>query len=188
MPSSSSNELDDSPTLAEAALEKLVYIYEREQEWQKAIDAQRKLEMLRGTKSNQVAHYYCELADASARARRPRARARAPARPRFAARSGQLRGTLIRAGLAQEERDFTRGDRRSTSRSSRRIATSSLRCCRRLIECYRTHRQAAVLRREDRELDRADRDAAPRLRVCRDHRQSRRPPTRSKLRRELRSR
>ena len=73
-------ELDDSPTLAEAALEKLVYIYEREREWQKAIDAQRKLEMLSGAKSNQVAHYYCELADASARERRPRARARAPAR------------------------------------------------------------------------------------------------------------
>src|SRR6185503_19807776 len=46
-------ELTDSPTVAEASLEKLVYIYEREREWQKAIDAQRKLEMLRGAKTTQ---------------------------------------------------------------------------------------------------------------------------------------
>src|SRR6185503_1563671 len=56
-------ELRNSTTLAAAALEKLVNIYEREQEWEKAIEAHRKLEMLRGTKSSQVAHYYCELAE-----------------------------------------------------------------------------------------------------------------------------
>ena len=43
-------QLRDSTTLAEAALEKLVSIYEREQEWQKAIEALRKLEILRGSK------------------------------------------------------------------------------------------------------------------------------------------
>ena len=98
-------ELRDSTTLAEAALEKLVTIYEREQEWQKAIDAQRKLEMLRGRKSGQVAHYYCELAEL-ARAAGDRALAREHLRNTVRSESGALRGTLIRAALAREEQDY----------------------------------------------------------------------------------
>ncbi len=98
-------ELRDSTTLAEAALEKLVTIYEREQEWQKAIDALRQLEMLRGGKSSQVAHYYCELAEL-ARAAGDRARARELLRNTVRSESGALRGTLIRATLAREERDY----------------------------------------------------------------------------------
>lgn len=98
------SELRDSTTLADAALEKLVGIYEREQEWQKAIDAHRKLEMLRGTKSSQVAHYYCELAEI-ARARGDRAAAREHLRNTVRSESGALRGTLIRATLAQEDGD-----------------------------------------------------------------------------------
>jgi lipopolysaccharide biosynthesis regulator YciM len=100
------SELDDSPTLAEASLEKLVYIYEREREWQKAIDAHRKLEMLSGTKSNQVAHYYCELAD-QARAAGDRELARTYLKATVRSESGQLRGALIRAALAQEEESYT---------------------------------------------------------------------------------
>ncbi|HVY66867.1 MAG TPA: tetratricopeptide repeat protein [Gammaproteobacteria bacterium] len=98
-------QLTDSPTLAEAALEKLVYIYEREQEWQKAIDAQRKLEMLRGTKSSQVAHYYCELAEV-ARASGNRQLAREHLKNAVRSESGALRGAWIRAALAQEEGDY----------------------------------------------------------------------------------
>jgi len=98
-------ELRDSTTLAEPALDKLVSIYEREKEWQKAIDAQRKLEMLRGRKSSQVAHYYCELAEA-ARAAGDRATAREQLRNTVRSESGALRGTLIRAMLAQEEHDY----------------------------------------------------------------------------------
>src|SRR5688572_19936873 len=48
-------EIIDSPTVAQAALEKLVYIYEREREWGKAIEAQRKIEMLTGEKSPKIA-------------------------------------------------------------------------------------------------------------------------------------
>jgi lipopolysaccharide assembly protein B len=98
-------ELRDSTTLAEPALEKLVSIYEREQEWQKAIDAHRKLEMLRGAKSSQVAHYYCELAEL-ARAAGDRALAREHLRNTIRSESGALRGTLIRAALAREEGDY----------------------------------------------------------------------------------
>jgi lipopolysaccharide biosynthesis regulator YciM len=100
------SELDDSPTLAEASLEKLVYIYEREREWQKAIDAHRKLEMLSGTKSNQVAHYYCELAE-QARAAGDREAARTYLKATVRSETGQLRGALIRAALAQEEQSYT---------------------------------------------------------------------------------
>ena len=99
------SELRESSTLAQAALEQLVGIYEREQEWQKAIDAHRKLEMLRGTKSSQVAHYYCELAEA-ARAAGDRALAREHLRNTVRSETGALRGALIRAALAQEERDY----------------------------------------------------------------------------------
>ncbi len=99
------NELRDSTTLAEAALEKLVSIYEREQEWLKAIDAHRKLEMLRGSKSSQVAHYYCELAEA-ARAAGDRVLAREHLRNTVRSETGALRGTLIRATLAREEQDY----------------------------------------------------------------------------------
>jgi lipopolysaccharide biosynthesis regulator YciM len=98
-------ELRESTTLAEAALDKLVTIYEREQEWQKAIDAHRKLEMLRGRKSSQVAHYYCELAEV-ARAAGNRALAREHLRNTVRSESGALRGTLIRAALAREEQDY----------------------------------------------------------------------------------
>jgi lipopolysaccharide biosynthesis regulator YciM len=99
------SELRDSTTLAEGALEKLVSIYEREQEWQKAIDAHRKLEMLRGGKSSQVAHYYCELAEL-ARAAGDRALAREHLRHTVRSETGALRGTLIRATLAREEGDY----------------------------------------------------------------------------------
>jgi lipopolysaccharide biosynthesis regulator YciM len=99
-------QLTESPTLAEASLEKLVHIYEREQEWQKAIDAQRKLEMLRGAKSTQVAHYYCELAEL-ARADGNRQLAREHLKNAVRSESGAMRGALIRAALAQEEKDFS---------------------------------------------------------------------------------
>jgi lipopolysaccharide assembly protein B len=99
------DELRGSTTLADAALDKLVSIYEREREWEKAIEAHRKLEMLRGTKSNQVAHYYCELAEA-ARAAGDRALAREHLRNTVRSETGALRGTWIRAMLAQEERNY----------------------------------------------------------------------------------
>ncbi len=129
------NELTDSPTLAEAALDKLVYIYEREREWQKAIDAQRKLEMLRGAKTSQVAHYYCELAD-QARASGNRELARDYLKNTIRSESGQLRGTLIRAALAQEEQNFTQaiGLYEQTLEKDRYFITEVLP---QLMECYR---------------------------------------------------
>jgi lipopolysaccharide biosynthesis regulator YciM len=127
-------ELLESPTLAEASLEKLVYIYEREKEWQKAIDAHRKLEMLSGMKSNQVAHYYCELAD-QARASGDRELARSYLKNTIRSETGQLRGALIRAGLAQEDRDYTQaiGLYEQVIEKDHYFITEVLP---RLIECY----------------------------------------------------
>jgi lipopolysaccharide assembly protein B len=97
-------ELVDSVALAEASLEKLVYIYERESEWNKAIEAQRKLEMLRGSKSTQIAHYYCELAE-SAHAAGERDQAREYLKNAIRSESGALRATLLRARMAHEDGD-----------------------------------------------------------------------------------
>jgi lipopolysaccharide biosynthesis regulator YciM len=128
-------ELHESPALGDAALEKLVYIYEREREWQKAIDAHRKLEMLSGTKSNQVAHYYCELAE-QARAGGDRELARSYLKNTIRSETGQLRGALIRAGLAQEERDYSQAIAlyEQVIEKDRNFISEVLP---RLIECYR---------------------------------------------------
>ena len=128
-------ELRESTTLADAALDKLVSIYEREQEWQKAIDAHRKLEMLRGSKSSQVAHYYCELAEL-ARAAGDRALAREHLRNTVRSESGALRGTLIRATLAREEQDYAQAIPlyEQVLAADRHFITEVLPA---LLECYR---------------------------------------------------
>ena len=97
-------DLTDSDTVAGTALERLVYIYEREQEWEKAIDAQRRLEAQSGEKSSHVAHYYCELAE-RARHDGDLARARDYLKHTVRSEAGALRGSLIRAAIAKEEGD-----------------------------------------------------------------------------------
>jgi lipopolysaccharide biosynthesis regulator YciM len=92
----------DSQTHRAIALEKLVSIYEREGEWEKAIGTQRQLEMLNGEKSPHVAHYYCELAE-EALARGETAKAREYLKSTIRSPSGALRGTLIRARIAHDE-------------------------------------------------------------------------------------
>lgn len=95
-------ELADSDTVAQAALERLVYIYERESEWRKAIESQRRLEMLTGAKSAQVAHYYCELAE-QARENGDLGLAVEHLKPTVRSETGALRAALIRASIAMEE-------------------------------------------------------------------------------------
>ncbi|HEY9182147.1 MAG TPA: tetratricopeptide repeat protein [Gammaproteobacteria bacterium] len=135
------SELRDSSTLAAAALDKLVGIYEREQDWHKAIEALRKLEMLRGTKSNQVAQYYCELAEA-ARAAGDRELAREYLRNTVRSESGALRGALIRAALAQEDRDYTQAIAlyEQVISTNQHFITEVLPS---LLECYRAMNRVA---------------------------------------------
>lgn len=95
-------EIRQSETHGQIALEKLVYIYEREGEWEKAIDVHRRLEMQSGQKTPHVAHYYCELAEA-ALVRGDTSAAREYLKSTVRSPSGALRGGLIRARIARDE-------------------------------------------------------------------------------------
>jgi lipopolysaccharide biosynthesis regulator YciM len=80
-------------------------LYEREQEWKKAIETHRRLEVLSGDKSSQVAHYYCELAEQAIRDGDLQA-AREHLKSTVRSESGALRGALIRAEIAKREGDY----------------------------------------------------------------------------------
>jgi lipopolysaccharide biosynthesis regulator YciM len=96
------SEIQDSETSGKLALERLVYIFEREREWKKAIETQELLENLGGEQSGQVAHYYCELAEEALAAGNP-SEARSFLKAIARSETGALRGTLIRAGIARDE-------------------------------------------------------------------------------------
>ena len=99
------SELVESESHAEVALRKLVYIYEQEREWQKAIDMLRRLEVVSGERMPEVAHYYCELAEQARVAGDP-ARATEYLKATVRSDSGALRGKLIRAAIAEGEGDY----------------------------------------------------------------------------------
>ncbi len=87
------------------ALEQLCRIYEQEHEWQKAIDAGQKLELLSGKSLElTIAHYYCELAEQSA-AQKDYVAARAFIKKAQSGRPRTHRGALTRAAIARESND-----------------------------------------------------------------------------------
>ncbi|MEM9404052.1 MAG: lipopolysaccharide assembly protein LapB [Pseudomonadota bacterium] len=87
------------------ALERLCRIYEQEKEWQKAIDAGQKLEVLSGRSlALQIAHYYCELAD-QAVGNGDFAAARSYVKKSQAGRPRTQRGALTRATIALATED-----------------------------------------------------------------------------------
>ena len=104
------SDLRGSSTLAREALENLVDIYERESDWNKAIEAHRALEVLTGEKSSQVAHYYCELAE-RARLSGDLDQARQYLKSSVRSETGAFRGKLIRAAIAQEDQDYAQAIR-----------------------------------------------------------------------------
>ena len=88
------------------ALESLCRIYEQEKEWGKAIESGQKLEVLSGRSlALQIAHYYCELAEAAA-AKSDYAAARAYVKKAQTGRPRTLRGALTRAHIARDTGDF----------------------------------------------------------------------------------
>lgn len=99
------SELVESESHADAALRKLVYIYEQERDWQKAIDTRRQLEVLSGERLPEVAHYYCELAE-QARLAGDLDKAKQLLKNTVRTESGALRGKLIRAAIAESEQDY----------------------------------------------------------------------------------
>ncbi len=87
------------------ALEALCSIYEQEREWEKAIDAGQRLEVLGGRSlALQIAHYYCELAEAAA-ASGDYASARQYVKSAQAGRPRTMRGALTRAHIARDMDD-----------------------------------------------------------------------------------
>lgn len=104
------SELRDSETVARQALQRLVYIYERESEWEKAVETQQRLDSLTGERSGQVSHYYCELAE-QARASGDLATAREYLERTARDESGALRGRLIRAAIAKQEQEYAEARR-----------------------------------------------------------------------------
>jgi len=83
------------------ALERLCRIYEQEREWQKAIEAGPKLELLSGQSlALQIAHYYCELAE-QALAAQDYAAARLYVKKAQSGRPRTFRGALTRAHIAR---------------------------------------------------------------------------------------
>lgn len=87
------------------ALEQMCRIYEQEHEWQLAIDAGQKLEILSGKSlALQIAHYYCELAEKAAREGDFGA-ARAFVKKAQSGRPRTQRGALTRADIARDMND-----------------------------------------------------------------------------------
>ncbi len=87
------------------ALEVLCRIYEQEKEWEKAISAGQRLETLGGRSlALQIAHYYCELAEAAA-AKGNFTAARSYVKKAQTGRPRTLRGALTRAHIARDMED-----------------------------------------------------------------------------------
>ena len=87
------------------ALEQLCRIYEQEKEWQRAIEAAEKLEVLSGESlALQIAHYYCELAE-QAVSNKDYTAARAFVKKAQSGRPRTQRGALTRARIALDTDD-----------------------------------------------------------------------------------
>lgn len=87
------------------ALESLCRIYEQERDWEKAIDAGQRLEVLSGRSlALQIAHYYCERAEAAA-AKNDFSAAREYVRKAQSGRPRTMRGALTRAHIARDTDD-----------------------------------------------------------------------------------
>ena len=87
------------------ALESLCGIYEQERDWEKAIDAGQRLEVLGGESlALQIAHYYCELAEAAV-AENDYVSARQYVKNAQSGRPRTMRGALTRAHIARDTAD-----------------------------------------------------------------------------------
>lgn len=87
------------------ALESLCRIFEQERDWEKAIDAGQRLEILSGRSlALQIAHYYCERAEVAA-AQNDFASAREFVKKAQSGRPRTMRGALTRAHIARDTGD-----------------------------------------------------------------------------------
>lgn len=88
------------------ALENLCRIYEQEKEWEKAIEAGQQLEQIGGRSlALQIAHYYCELAEAASAVKDYAAARGHVKNAQTGGRRRTLRGALTRAHIARDMDD-----------------------------------------------------------------------------------
>ena len=104
------SELADSPTQGETALENLLSIYERESDWERAVETRQRLHGSDGENADRIAHYYCELAE-RARRRGDLELARSYLKQIARGRQRSRRGALVRASVALEEEDHATASR-----------------------------------------------------------------------------
>lgn len=87
------------------SLEALCSVYEQERDWEKAIDAGQRLEVIGGRSwALQIAHYHCELAEAAA-LKKDFSAARKFVKKAQAGRPRTMRGALTRAHIARDTDD-----------------------------------------------------------------------------------
>ncbi len=98
-------QLAEKSTHRGQALEKLVRIYEQQKDWRQAITAHQKLDAFSVQPQNNIAHYYCEMADVARRDNDVK-QARQYLRRAQAADAQTVRGALMRAGIALEMSDY----------------------------------------------------------------------------------
>ena len=100
------------------ASRQLLTIYEREREWQQAIDIARRLQRVSGNNLGYlVAHYHCELADAERRKGNPKAARQLLSRA-LSADPDSVRASILEGDLALENRQY-----RQAVRAFRRVET-----------------------------------------------------------------
>ncbi len=102
-------QLADRPAYRREALERLVLIYEQEREWEQAIAIRDRLADETHTgRSPVVAHYFCELAQKALAGDNPEQALEYLRRARAADRDN-LRGAILRAGIAERRRRLQAG-------------------------------------------------------------------------------
>ena len=100
----------------ERALRELIEIYQQEKEWQKAIDASRRLAALTGTeRKREIAHYHCEMAEEHRVAGDPE-RATGEAGKALSVDEGCVRASLLIGEIETE-----RGNPKAALRAFRRV-------------------------------------------------------------------
>ena len=141
-------ELANSPSQGQTALENLLSIYERESEWEKAVETRQRLHGRDGANADRIAHYYCELAE-RARRRGDLGQARNYLKTVARGRQRTHRGALVRASVAVEEEDYATAARlyRSVLEEDGYLISEILP---QLLEC---HRQAGTMPQLEQLLD-----------------------------------
>jgi len=105
----------------ERALRHLLDIYQQEQDWEKAVNAARRLEELTGTRMNEViAQYYCEMAERALKERDP-SQAQQMIKRALSSDRNCVRASMLLGALEAQ-----RGDCKAAVRAYRRVVDQDL--------------------------------------------------------------